>query len=127
MRLLLSLMMGLCGLVLAACEEPDVRTQELTTPQQAEVLYRTWIQDSIGALTIQDAYRKFGHPSSSVDLGDLISVLWANESRSGVLVPMPGIGVVPGPIIEAPPHGWRLELLFDRQTKMLKDGRYRAW
>lgn len=127
MRLFLSLMMGLCALVLAGCEEPQVRSQEIPTPQQEEAIMQAWIQRSIGYLPLQSAYRKFGHPVSAVEMGDLISILWANESRSGVLVPMPGIGVVPGPIIEVPPHGWRLELLFDRQTKFLKDGRYKAW
>lgn len=97
-------------LALAGCSKPHLKE-----------LYGS-LDDNVDYMTYDQAVSAWGIPSRVVSEEDEITAFWRTEFR-GMMASYEGNLVYSVPV----PHGWELELVFDRQTMKLSDWDYRQW
>ncbi|WHZ17382.1 MAG: hypothetical protein OJF52_004234 [Nitrospira sp.] len=129
------LMRVVAGVTTAGISEVGIATikqrEELDNSQrQAQVSQRNYFDGLVGRLTYSEALVKWGPPGQSETHGGMIIAVWQSRRASpGYLImpPIPGNPWSSSLAVALPESGSRLQLVFDRETEVLRSWSTQDW
>lgn len=98
--------------------------------QQAYHSRQNWLDGQVGRLTYSEALVKWGPPIQSQDHKWMIVAVWQSRRASpGYLLmpPIPGNAYSSSLALAIPESGSRLQLVFDRETELLRSWSTQDW
>ena len=116
-RLLPFIACGYFGLGQGGCITP---AQQEENNRRAS--FQSFLSGQIGIMTYDDAIMRWGRPLSKVDGDNIFLATWGDQRTGAVAIPL-GNGIVAAPVN----HGWKLELAFEKETKLLRNWRMNEW
>ncbi len=98
--------------------------------QQAYQSRQNWLDGQVGRLTYSEALVKWGPPVQSQEHKGVIVAVWQSRRASpGYLLmpPIPGNAYSSSLALAIPESGSRLQLVFDRETELLRSWSTQDW
>lgn len=80
------------------------------------------MDSSIGRMTYDDALQRWGQPAQATEGDAIVICSWGGSSQSTFYLPV-GKSYVAEPVN----NGWRLDLTFDKESRLMKTWAYREW
>jgi hypothetical protein len=77
---------------------------------------------NVGNMSYDDALGRWGTPAAKTDGDETFLVTWGATSSGAVGVPIGNMVVV-----QNVGHGWRLDMGFDKKTRLMKRWNYNEW
>jgi len=108
----------------------EQREEREASQQQAQLSQRNHFDGLVGRLSYSDALVRWGPPAQSQAHGGMIIAVWQSRRASpGYLLmpPIPGNPWSSSLAVAIPEGGSRLQLVFDRETELLRSWSTQDW
>lgn len=108
----------------------EQREELEASQQQAQLSQRNHFDGLVGRLSYSEALVRWGPPAQSQAHGGMIVAVWQSRRASpGYLLmpPIPGNPWSSSLAVAIPEGGARLQLVFDRDTELLRSWSTQAW
>lgn len=108
----------------------EQREELEASQQQAQLNQRNWLDGLVGRLTYSEALVRWGPPAHSQEHKGMIVAVWQSRRASpGYLLmpPIPGNPYSSSLALAIPESGSRLQLVFDRETELLRSWSTQDW